>query len=418
MGHHEYSKTTVVIQCACWLVACGGDVEAADFCSAASSSEPCDVSQPTCQLAVLALVAAERGEPVPPLPSIRIDTAGVKAMGSPPPLLSLPGTFSWDAALAALGLLPVGKSSTLARGKLLETYDAWYYDPTDQQIVVQHHDTLPQDPRDAMSQLAHELDHYMQDRAVGIAALYEGHDLDTDRSSAVSTLIEGEATMVGFRVQARVYGEDPDAVDWQTQLDAREASYLARVDGSNAPLSTATGSLVYTIGARYISKLWAAYGREQVARLFSARPEIMADWFSDSVRGELAPSLLEPVGCEAPIAPAGYELKGTTSLGVLGALALTAAGGGAQLTLSAALRGDALHYYAATGESHDLKLSSERGIALWDLIFADEDAARHFGLALQNAPVVRAFTGRRVRVIASLDPTLELSALFQSSHCL
>jgi hypothetical protein len=102
---------------------------------------------------------------------------------------------------------------------------------------------------------------------------------------------------------------------------------------------------------------------------------------------------------------------------MLGALVLTAAGGGARLNLASQLRGDSLSYYAAVGPSQDFKLPSERGIAVWDLLFADAESARQFALNVQNAPILGRWTGRRVRVLASRDPALLLLQLFKASPC-
>jgi hypothetical protein len=379
---------------------------------ASAVAEPCDIADADCQRMVLAMTASERGQPVPSLPSVRIiDNAQARSE------LKASATIRFDTspdrrepALIALQLLPATKTSDDASLEQTAAFRGAYYDALEKRVtIIQDPAVFPADPRLAMARLAHEFAHYMQDLSPGLAELATHHDQTIDSVAAETALIEGEATVVGLRVRARLYGLAPDTLDWKSVFDEQEASYLDEISVASAALTTSVNDLPYPIGARYIAKLWDAYDRQHIDALFGNFPASMVDWLADDDHGMPAKSLLEAVSCSAPLSPSGFMRDGaTTSLGVLGAVALLAAADATDMELASKLRGDSLAMYTQplalyAGPSKPL-LSIERAMVAWRLRFADESAAKGFAQAIRPLRLTQSADGREVLVTASTYP--------------
>jgi hypothetical protein len=394
------------------LASCGSESEL-DAEPTAMTSELCDITAESCQRAVLAAVAAERGEPLPPLPSIRIiDRTGV--LYPPRYDLSAPPNpdgvwWSWDSAFAALHLLPDNKSSREAEAQQLTSDFGAHYSITDKQITLtKTSSALPLEQRPAMATLAHEFDHYMQDLAVDLSSLYAQHNQNLDERSATNALIEGEATVVGWRVRARLFGLSPDTLDWNREFGNQQGAYLDYMRVSSVPLTAAATRLPYAIGGRYIAKLWADYGRMAVDALFDDFPVSVVDWFAESDHGVAAKSVVENIDCPAPPPPDGFTMQGTTSVGVIGASAILATADSAYGILASGLHADRMTIY--TGPLDDqspMGWASTHVLVVWQLLFASNDAARNFSLGVAPLGLRQDWAGRQVVIRASARPELD-----------
>jgi hypothetical protein len=134
-------------------------------------------------------------------------------------------------------------------------------------------------------------------------------------------------------------------------------------------------NLPYSIGGRYVQRVWANYDREHVDALFETPPLALVDWLAGYGEEMPKPSLLEPLDCAPPLAPDGFALEALDSLGVSGAVALiTAAGGRPDLKVSQDLRADALAVYVRTGQVPALDTT----LVFWRLRFRTDAAATAF----------------------------------------
>lgn len=185
----------------------------------ASGSDVCDIAEAECQSAVLAMVAAARGKPIPPAPTYKFNSSAPddgQRLLYPEDSETLRLRERWDKAYAALKLVPSAQSSRYAeRHQRDAQLDKAFYS-YQQRVVVMgaRSSVLPSDPRAEMGTLAHELTHYMQDLELNFAHLYETTLDDADARASLRAMIEGEASYVGWDVQSRLSGLTPTASDW------------------------------------------------------------------------------------------------------------------------------------------------------------------------------------------------------------
>lgn len=105
--------------------------------------------------------------------------------------------------LSSLGAVSPGYDMRAATRGLLGGQVAGFYDPTTKQLVVASNDGRR--PLDIVGEvtLAHELDHALADQALGLPSLdlveLPSGVLDTDRSVARRSVVEGDATLVMYR---------------------------------------------------------------------------------------------------------------------------------------------------------------------------------------------------------------------------
>jgi hypothetical protein len=158
-------------------------------------------------------------------------------------------------------------------------------------------------------------------------------------------------------------------------------------------------NLPYTVGGKYVSRVWNAYDRKHVDALFEQPPLSLVDWLLPGSLEHAAPTLVEPLDCAPPLAPNGFSVADIDSFGAAGALALLSAAGGAlDLALASSLRGDSIAVYTPNDAS------GARGVTAWRLRFSDEGAASSFSNGVRPLGLtIRAF-GRELLVTASADP--------------
>lgn len=361
-----------------WAAGCGDDADGSGPVQVVSVDgcdvpRACDIARTDCAQAVLALTACERGEAAPSLPAMRTLSRSVLATE----LLERARTEAevgpvgaWDSALRRLRLLPSSVSSLEANVAGTVAAIAAYYDPETQRITILEEGDETDQSR--MYVLSHELTHYLQDRAHPLGALLEDGVRGADHTLSLRALIEGEATVNSTRVLLRLMGRTAGALQWGRLFDTLDDELLQLVRESGAPLSAAALHLPYSIGGRYVERVWDGYDREHVDALFDASPRAILDWLLGYGDAMPAPSRLEPLDCAPPVAPDGYQLIGLDSLGSIGAVALMI---GAKQTASLAvgreLRADAIALYLRSGE----EAGPESTLVFWRLRFRNETRA-------------------------------------------
>lgn len=308
------------------LAACGTDsnnsavsVGAGDNCKAPAL---CDITQPACERAVLELTACVRGDSPGTPPPLRVITQSqFRAQLQAEAQKQNPQPSPWDTALQALHLEPSGTGSLAASiDESVNSVAAYYSDVTKDITVIESSTTS--DPLAQMYVLSHELTHYLQDKTRGLSGWGKHFDTSTDGSVAFVALVEGEAVATSTRALAALHGRSPDSFQWGAYFDDLQARVLSDIATSSTPLYVARQSLPYPVGGRYVADAWNGYDRQHVDKLLDAPPVHLSDLIAGYGPGKVAPSLVQPLDCGPPTAPAGFTLFSLDSFGVTGAAAL------------------------------------------------------------------------------------------------
>lgn len=366
------------------------------------------------------MVAEECGEAVPPLPAIVIKPMPEERPGDElddsdfPQLLDWP----WDPALQGLQLLPLDSSWLHALHKQSAGRENYV---TNRVNLFAPAQTSAAARRSAMSVLAHELAHYLQDLRHEPTAPEPRRTIDA--TAALHALFEGEAILVGWRVFARITGKTAEELEWDESFDWQSEQILSELAASRAPLTAALTEMPYPIGGRFIAKLWLTRGRGAVDALFQDSPDTIANWLNASTDGTPRASVIEPVGCAGPPAGTAYRFKARTTLGVLGALALLAAADATDLELSSKLRGDSLALYdwirpqIVPFGPLETEVLKPRVLVAWQMLFTDDSAAHSFAQAIQPLGFALERTGWQLLVKAAGDPERDATELIAPIPC-
>lgn len=150
--------------------------------------------------------------------------------------------------LRALELVPVTYAVEEGLLKLVTARVAGFYDPDDKTMYLL--DDLDEDQK--QETLPHELVHALQDQSFSIGPLLDYREGDSDRSTAIQMLVEGDATSAGFDI---AYGSA-----FSVDEDALQASFLLSTSMSTVGAQTPPvliGSLIapYTDGFSFAQAL-------------------------------------------------------------------------------------------------------------------------------------------------------------------
>jgi hypothetical protein len=362
----------------------------------------CDITTTSCQQAVLGTTACERRQDVPALPVVRTLARSELAaeyraeleLEAGDAAESLLEAGPWDAALAALHLLPAGTGVVEAEIDNAVQNVAAYYNSSDKRLTIIE-DTAASDRFTAMHVLSHELTHYLQDNALDLTRMQREAGPSTDSQVALVSLIEGDAMVTSTRVAVRLKGGSARDVRWAEYFASMHQSALALIEQSSAPVITASNVLPYPVGGRYVSSAWNGgsttttdwYGsRERVDELFDAPPRSLVDVLSGYPGQAPTTTQIEMLDCAPPDPPAGFRLAAIDQLGATGALALLAAGGFADLPLASTTRGDIIALYQTVDADAGTEAGSE--LVAWRLRFDSAENASQF--VRQIAPLALA----------------------------
>jgi len=182
---------------------------------------------------------------------------------------------------AMTGLFPPGidlKAETL---KLLRSQIAGFYEPREKQMVlVEDKGALGfwngaaqfvsrRDPAGEML-LAHELTHALQDQAFGIDAMLKRVKDNDDRSLALKSVAEGDATLAGFAYIAG--GLTNTSVDTVVSKLANLPEAF-NAEATDVPEGLSTPLLFqYSAGTRFVAEAWHRGGWAKVNALYANPP--------------------------------------------------------------------------------------------------------------------------------------------------
>jgi hypothetical protein len=186
------------------------------------------------------------------------------------------------AAGAMIGLYPAGIDLKRDSIALLTKEVAGFYDPYKDRMVFVKGSMSPGFWADAIEfasrrditgemLLAHELTHALQDQNLGLQAKLEAARDSDDRTLALKSVAEGDATIAGF---AYVMGGMSQAVaDRVTaSLSDVSAAFAAATKGTPEGLS-APLLFQYSQGVRFVAEAWRRGGWSAVNRLYVNPPK-------------------------------------------------------------------------------------------------------------------------------------------------
>ncbi|HEU4576954.1 MAG TPA: hypothetical protein VFS67_01775 [Polyangiaceae bacterium] len=274
------------------LGACGGDDSGREGrpiegCEQFSYSA-CDIRDAKCQNDLFQLVGCLRGEDLAsagPPPVSLLSEAEATAMvlqDSDPPAATAEADFSAQVrGLELLGLVDPGliASQSDVIDVTIEAVAAFYQPSTRSVVIIDRGDPL--DDSDADAVLAHEFVHAWQDRRHDLNSFGDEPDLDSDRSLALTSVVEGEAMVYQLLLMLAYRGVNLKQANytgmWQSLVIQGEQ--LASAEGS--PMVTAPGIFPYTYGTRYMGEHWLDGSHEELDAIFERPPasslEVMLD---------------------------------------------------------------------------------------------------------------------------------------------
>ncbi|HKU38888.1 MAG TPA: hypothetical protein VJR89_12095 [Polyangiales bacterium] len=372
----------------------------------------CDIADRECAQGILELTACIRGDDVPELPKInRVTAAQFGALLRAEAEERGQGPSPWDPVLRALSLVPSGATSIdAAIDEAVQSVAAFYDSETKEVSVIEDAAGMPAAPRDRAYVLSHELTHALQDRAHDLTQLQEESGESTDRRMALGMLVEGEATVTSTRVLVRLLGRSIDRFSFGRYFDVMDDSLSEAVEVSPGPLSTVLQGLPYSVGGRYVARVWEQSEQDGVEALFEAAPPTAADWIDGDV-SDPERSRGEPLDCGPPLAPPGFALYELDRLGAAGVIAMLGAHDAVDLSLAGELANDAFALYVSEGAADP---ATAPVIGVWRLRFRTARAIDSFEQVLNRAGLSprRAGTELLVRVSSpAASAVLQGSAL-------
>jgi hypothetical protein len=302
---------------------------------------PCDVREESCHESLLAVIACFRGGD-PELPRIDVISEeeyaqlvsalpdagamdeekqarfayGMSLLKLAPTEESLDGGVGDgdDDAGAVVGPDPERDAGSVDVSALVVAR----YFVEDRRIVVVDHGR-PSDSPNALSILAHEMVHALQDEEHDLEGFFEESSGTLDESIARTAIVEGEATMYDVLTFAAMNGIPPGAIDWFSlyrgwQLDELAGAYL-----DDEPLRTALARYPFPFGGYYVTNEWlGGFGQRAVDDLFSSplrsTLELLLLGPLEASEAAQAEMLREEL---VPVPPEGFELIAYDQLGAL-----------------------------------------------------------------------------------------------------
>jgi hypothetical protein len=224
-----------------------------------------------------------------------------------------PGNARWDAALRLLGLLPRAWGATDAATARAQRTVAFYDAAEDEVTLIDRGSGAgPSDVR----VLAHELAHALRYAATTDLLERRRSETTTDRRVALSSLVEGEASILEHEVTKHAAGETPDTIDWIELARTSLVERLRSLSRSDDVYGAAVSSLPYAIGVARLGPIWRQHGRAVTDSMFDAPDLSLLSWLqADAANTQV-------LDCYPMVPPAGYVAEWLDVLGPMGVLAL------------------------------------------------------------------------------------------------
>jgi hypothetical protein len=293
-----------------WL----GSIGCSDLC--ASDRPPrCDVRESGCQEQVQAIVVCMRGAASSELPAISvISTTELEERLRAGSDADMMRTLPLEGALKTLGLLDpeVGFFEASVENAIASVLA--FYSTEDEAIYIVDRGAAD-DPWEAVATLAHELVHAAQDEEHDLGALSDEVETHEDLLR-LKGAVEGEATFYTLEAIAWSYRRSPEDVDWASFYAEPLQELQAEVATAPSPYFSVFVTMPYVLGARWVTREWERGDDERARASVPERPPTSATFLFDPWGTGRYPALrVETSPCDAPPAPAGFELSYEDEMG-------------------------------------------------------------------------------------------------------
>lgn len=342
------TRSTIGMLMAGALLGCSSPDETKEACP---TPRTCVLSEASCQQLIFEATACERKQEGAMAPAVRVITVPQfvdemnAALAAVPPD---PNEAMWNTALQMLGLLPAGAGLADAYSDTSADNVVAYYDPETQQVSIITGEGAS-DPLGDLLALSHEFAHALQDQELSLDTYRSDRATSLDSFMALTSLIEGEATVLGLAVAGRSQGIAPLQLNWSGALTAMWTGIFESIDAAAVPFVTALQGLPYPLGTRYLYPGWLEGGQGSVEYVYDEPPLSLIDWEARVVVG--GSSVAQPLDCYPTTPPAGYSALGHEALGMNGVLAMWMSQGQTAEPAwrsSASWRGDSLIVFQST----------------------------------------------------------------------
>jgi hypothetical protein len=294
------------------LAACGGDIELAT----------CDIRQPSCQFDVFLAVQDVRGSTWDPWlepPPMDVITAGeyrAQLIEARDRALQETGIDYLTEGLKLLRMIDPAETPDEETDFEVDSVAAFYDSRTHRVTIIDH--GVPGNQAQSVQTLAHELVHAAQDRDVGFRWLYD-NVASTDNAQALSMLLEGEAVMYAYLVDAKQLDIPKTFINWGI-LDAWLVQARTNAFESPSPYRVATTEVPYPLGGLYAADAYVAGGPLELRRRYDSPPLTAAQF----IAGLGSPRDVAPPAwrCALAAPPPGFEIVLADELGALGLYSL------------------------------------------------------------------------------------------------
>lgn len=371
----------------------------------------CDIRESRCQRAIFEATAKLRGHggaSMPPVGTLSLMefSEGLHSEASE-------STENiWDDLLPILKLLPAEQTLSDASIELQLSGVAAFYDTRTKSVSVIDRG-VSSDPSQGVLTLAHEFAHALQDQHLDLRSFFTAWATSFDSSNSLTSLVEGEATVLGLAVVDQALRESGRALDWSRTFQSRRASFFERLASSRTPLLAARQSAPYMLGLGQLAPLWRQRGQAAIDDLYAAPPLSVLDWMEDTQ--VTSPTRLEALDCLPTMGPEGFSGRDADSFGPLG---LVAALLGAGETVESAWS-FARAFRADKVVAFEEDSTPDSGAVAWRLRFATEEDARLFVSITTSALAPGSASERRGREVLYYGTTLadRLSRWTDPGHC-
>lgn len=320
----------------------------------------CDIREPSCARDVLRWVSCTRGGSVaqPAMQVISQDEYLQRVAPDMSDDAAQAKAASWNAGLAQFRLAPAEYDPSAQQMAAASEIAAVYFSSDHTIAVIDRGD--PMDSAAAVSTLAHEFVHALQDHELGLPDFQTRWGDNYDASLAIRGLVEGEAVHYQVLAAIDLEGHAPDELFWEPYYNELRNQAQRDADRDPAPVSMARTRFPYAFGGAFVSQAWLAHGRSGIDALFEHPPRATRELMFDDDGADRASDVRDVRQHGRPDLGADFELQDFATLG-----AWIARMYGARINVAVIDRW--LHAQQLTGDAFSVQRDplSGRTIASW-----------------------------------------------------
>lgn len=244
------------------------------------SYRTCDIRQGSCQEELFGLMACLRGEDVaaatpPPVSVMTEEEAAARVLQGVDTASSAEAAADFEAevrGLEILGLLEPGLIGTSddVLGVTIQAVAAYYKPSSKEVVIIDRGESLSD--LSSNGTLAHEFVHALQDRRHDLGSFGADPSSSSDQSLAISSVVEGEATLYELLMTIAYAGRSLGSIDYAGAFEAMVGFGEELSMSMGSPILTAGSVFPYTYGARFMGEHWLAGRAPELNAMYAEPP--------------------------------------------------------------------------------------------------------------------------------------------------